>query len=72
MIKYEKVREKPILVMTEAEKRARKAKQTKNANLRLKQAESAKLVRKDKALAKVRAELKAIKDLVSSGRRPGN
>ncbi len=55
---------------TEAEKRAAKAKKTRlerrNANESVKE----ELVKKDKALAKVRAENKAIKTLIADGWRP--
>lgn len=54
----------------EAKKRAAKAQRTKNANLKLKQAETDKLVSEKRTTAKLRAELKAYKDLISQGWSP--
>lgn len=69
MKNYRKI---PILVLTDAEKTARKARATKNANLRKKDLQNEKLLRKDKALGRAKAELKAIKELIAKGWRPSN
>lgn len=55
---------------TDAEKRAAKAKKTKTARRNADAELREELVKKDKALAKVRAELKATKTLIADGWRP--